>query len=169
MLFLCGQPGTGKILLMNEIFNHELKNIEFTFNLYLNCMSLNSIKEFYQEVFSFFNKSCNLVKLQDLHVKNYKTITKILKLSPSKENLLSLLQEFNSKSLGIQLKIVFLLDEIDNFYQKHEETNFFEILIIPYTVCCDLKIIMISNNSEFDKYILPKFENRKLKMNKYVF
>ncbi len=169
MLFICGQPGTGKTSLMNEIMEKNLKSHEFSFKIYLNCMSFSSIKEFYEQIFKFFNKSSNLIKLQDLHVKNYNEIIKILKLTPNKDSLSVLLPQFSENLLGVKLTLVILLDEIDNFYQKNDETSFFEILIIPYTICRDLKITMISNDSDFDKFILPKIENRKLKMNKYVF
>ena len=62
-----------------------------------------------------------------------------------------------------------LLDEVDYFYLKNNEILFYDILNIPHIASSVIKILMISNNSEFDKEILPKIKNRKIKIEKCVF
>ena len=97
---------------------------------------------------------------------------KILKTNPSNlkiDTLCNVLNILNSNDVEEKMTPIILLDEIDHFYQKNDDIAFFDILSIPYLSSCNLKILMISNNSEFDKYILPKIENRKIKISKYVF
>jgi Cdc6-like AAA superfamily ATPase len=172
-LFICGQPGTGKTSLMNEIFKSHLTTNKFCFKIYINCMSLNSIKDFNEEIFKFFNKTSSLTILRKIFKsKKYDSLIKVLKTNQNNiktETLCNLLNILNTNDVGEKLTPIILLDEIDHFYQKNDDIAFFDILSIPYLSSCDLKIIMISNNSEFDKYILPKIENRKIKISKYVF
>jgi Cdc6-like AAA superfamily ATPase len=114
-------------------------------------MSVNSIEDFYTEIYDFF-KRLEIRKLE-----------KILSETPNNKNLISL---FNL--LG-ENKPIILLDEVDYFYQKNKDIVFYEMLNIPYICDCDIRIIMISNNSEFDKEILPKIEDKKIRVTKYVF
>lgn len=172
-LFICGQPGTGKTSLMNEIFKSHLTSNKFCFKIYINCMSLNSIKDFNEEIFKFFNKTSSLTIFRKIFKsKKYDSLIKILKTNPSNlkiDTLCNVLNILNSNDVEEKMTPIILLDEIDHFYQKNDDIAFFDILSIPYLSSCNLKILMISNNSEFDKYILPKIENRKIKISKYVF
>lgn len=172
-LFICGQPGTGKTSLMNEIFKSHLTSNKFCFKIYINCMSLNSIKDFNEEIFKFFNKTSSLTIFRKIFKsKKYDSLIKILKTNPNNlkiDTLCNVLNILNSNDVEEKMTPIILLDEIDHFYQKNDDIAFFDILSIPYLSSCNLKILMISNNSEFDKYILPKIENRKIKISKYVF
>jgi Cdc6-like AAA superfamily ATPase len=136
-------------------------------------MSLNSVKDFHEEIFKFFNKTSSLTILRKIFFsKKYDSIIKILKTNQNnikKETVSNLLSLLSSNDAGQSLTPIILLDEIDHFYQKNDDMGFFDIISIPYLSACNLKIVMISNNSEFDKYILPKIENRKIKIAKYVF
>lgn len=172
-LFICGQPGTGKTSLMNEIFKSHLTSNKFCFKIYINCMSLNSIKDFNEEIFKYFNKTSSLTIFRKIFKsKKYDSLIKVLKTNPSNlkiDTLCNVLNILNSNDVEEKMTPIILLDEIDHFYQKNDDIAFFDILSIPYISSCNLKILMISNNSEFDKYILPKIENRKIKISKYVF
>jgi Cdc6-like AAA superfamily ATPase len=153
-LFICGQPGTGKTSLLLEMFNN--KSIELLRNpkylkIYINCMSVNSIDDFYIEIFEFFRK---------LEIRK---LDKILSENPNNRNLITLFNMMGENRPTI------LLDEVDFFYQKNKDIIFYEMLNIPYICDCDIRMIMISNNSEFDKEILPKVEDKKIKVTKYVF
>jgi len=179
-LFVCGQPGTGKTSTILEIFESLEKtskdsshstsnsnNITY-FKMYLNCMSVHSIDDFYFEFFSFFNKIQNLHRLKRILTKNeYHKTSEFLKLNPNKKNLFTFLE--NLESHQEKLKPLILLDEVDYFYQKNNEILFYDILNIPNLASSSLKILMISNNSDFDKEILPKIKNRKIKIEKCVF
>lgn len=173
-LFLCGQPGTGKTSLVLEIFNNCLQEIEFCFKIHINCMSIFSVKDFYDEVFKFFNKTKNLMTLKTFFSSNnnkkYEELTNILKLPSSKNNNLTKFLKFlNEGNLGKKLTPIILLDEVDQLFQKSNDIIFYDILNVPFISDCNMKIIMISNNSDFDKYIIPKIENRKIKIEKHVF
>jgi Cdc6-like AAA superfamily ATPase len=138
----------------NELLNQE----KFSFKIYVNCMSVNSISDFYVEVFNYFKKDKNLASIRDLGL----------------EDLLS--QQTNNKNLIILLdaltkayKPIVVLDEIDHFYKKSKDIDFFELLKVPYLTDCDFKMIIISNNPEFDKEILPKLGDKKIQLQKIVF
>lgn len=167
-LFICGQPGTGKTSLIMDLFNNDesLKDTKYAFKIYLNCMSVNSIDSFFTEVFNYFRSKENL-NIIDKHITNVKTLHKIrsaLDLTPNNKNLRDFLDLIKEK-----FHPIILLDEVDYFYQKNKDIIFYELLNIPYLSDCDIKLMMISNNSEFDKDILPKIENQKIKVLKYVF
>jgi Cdc6-like AAA superfamily ATPase len=153
-LFICGQPGTGKTSLLLELFNQETRLCKecFSFKIYINCMSVHSIDEFYSQVFAYFKKTEN------------RELDDILTLSPSNKNLLKLFD-----ALDEHHKPIIVLDEIDYFYSKNKDIEFYEMLKLPYLTDRDVKMIMISNNSEFDKEILPKVEDKKIKVVKVVF
>lgn len=184
-LFICGQPGTGKTSLILEIFNSNLNNIEYSFKLYLNCMSVQSIEEFYSEFFKYFNTTKNLdVLLTHFSHKKYIEMINVLKLQPNNKNLLKFLSllntwsekssennDINNEKSNEKFKFtpIILLDEVDYLYQKNKDILFYEILNLPYLTQSNLKLMLISNNAEFDKEIFPKIENAKIKVLKYVF
>jgi Cdc6-like AAA superfamily ATPase len=150
MLFICGQPGTGKTSLLLELLGKG-DTVSSNFRIYINCMSVNSIEDFYVEVFNYFKKSENLLKN-----------TEILDLPANNKNLRQLFDEINEK-------VIIVLDEVDYFYQKNKDIIFFELFKIPYLSDCDTRMIMISNNSEFDKEIIPKIEDKKIKIDRIQF
>lgn len=172
-LFLCGLPGTGKTSLMTEILEVDFKrNINFPFKIYLNCMSLHSIKDFIKEFFNYFTNEINMKIIKELFSHNqnlYNQILTILDNYEKEKDILNFLEKLSESKLNKSMTITILLDEIDHFYNGVNEIIFFEILSLPYLSKSNLKLIMISNNSEFDKFILPKIENRKISINKYIF
>lgn len=62
-----------------------------------------------------------------------------------------------------------VLDEIDFLYKKKDSYLFFSLLSIPYLINNDIKMILISNNADFDNEIFPKLKNRKITIQKIVF
>ena len=74
--------------------------------------------------------------------------------------LMSYMREYN---------IAIVLDEIDFLYRKSNEISFYEIINIPYITGTNVKMILISNNSDFDNEIFPKLKNRKIQINKIDF
>jgi Cdc6-like AAA superfamily ATPase len=163
-LFVCGQPGTGKTSLILEIFN-ILTEEEFSFKMYLNCMSVHSIQDFYNQFFKYFNKTENLFKLKKIFEPIvFKNLVSILKQKSNKTNTAKFLAGLTDK-----IRPIILFDEVDYFYNKNHEILFFDILKIPHLSEIDLKILMISNNSDFDKEILPKIKNCKILIEKCVF
>ena len=68
-----------------------------------------------------------------------------------------------------EYNIAIVLDEIDFLYRKSNEISFYEIINIPYITGTNVKMILISNNSDFDNEIFPKLKNRKIQINKIVF
>jgi Cdc6-like AAA superfamily ATPase len=64
---------------------------------------------------------------------------------------------------------IFLLDEIDFLYKKKDDYLFFSLLLIPYFKNNGVKMIIISNNADFDNEIFPKLKNRKIIIQKLIF
>ena len=164
-LFVSGQPGTGKTSLIIEIINNDLyENKEYFLKFSINCLSINSTDDFYDAVFKYLN---------DPKIYNYFSETFDEKKS---DNLISILQEKptqNSfqKILNILGKTPFiiLLDEIDFLYKKKDDYLFFSLLTIPYLTNSGVKMILISNNADFDNEIFPKLKNRNITIKKIIF
>ena len=164
-LFVSGQPGTGKTSLIVEILNNDLyENKEYFLKFSINCLSINSTDDFYDAVFKYLN---------DPKIYNYFTETFDEK---KYDNLISILQEKptqNSfqKILNILGKTPFiiLLDEIDFLYKKKDDYLFFSLLTIPYLTNSGVKMILISNNADFDNEIFPKLKNRNITIKKIIF
>ena len=64
---------------------------------------------------------------------------------------------------------IILLDEIDFLYKKKDDYLFFSLLLIPYLTKNGLKMILISNNADFDNEIFPKLKNRNITIQKLIF
>jgi Cdc6-like AAA superfamily ATPase len=157
-LFICGQPGTGKTSLLLEIFKKDLCLINNTIKIYINFMSVHSAEDFYYQILKFLLENRQDLKIPVAYreaLNSKKNLNKTL---------LEILDLFKSK-----FTFLILLDEVDNFYQKQKEIVFYEILNTPYLTDTLMKLILISNNSEFDKDVMPKIESRKIKVSRIVF
>ena len=164
-LFISGQPGTGKTSLINEIYIEDLKTEQNYFLKFaINCLSINSTEDFYESIFKFLNapKFYNYFK-KIFDDKTYNVIIEILKDVPCEDSFLKLLTKLNKTTFLI------LLDEIDFLYKKADDYLFFSLLSIPYLMNSDVKMILISNNSDFDNEIFPKLKNRKIQISKIIF
>lgn len=164
-MFISGQPGTGKTSLVLDILDNGLsKESKFIFHLCLNCISLTSSEEFYNEFFKHMNTIENYDKFKKcFDKKGYDKIVNVLSEEANAKNftrLMNYLKEYN---------IAIVLDEIDFLYQKSNEISFYEIINIPYISGTNVKMILISNNSDFDNEIFPKLKNRKIQIEKIVF
>jgi len=163
-LFICGQPGTGKTSLLLEIFKHDLKNFDFSIKIYINCMSVHSSEDFYYQIIKFLIENIQLLD----NFKDRKTLDSYKQILHSKKNLnknfLEILELYENR-----FTFLILLDEVDNFYQKQKEIIFYEILKTPYLADTNFKLMLISNNPEFDKEVMPKLETRKIKNSRLVF
>lgn len=163
-LFICGQPGTGKTSLSLEILKNDLKLADNIIKIYINCMSVHSIEDFYCQILEFlFNNFHVLKSIADRkNLMSYKNILSYKKnLNKNFIEILELYKEY--------FTFLILLDEVDNFYQKQKEIIFYEILNTPYLTDTEIKIMLISNNPEFDKEILPKIESKKIKISRIIF
>lgn len=174
-LFISGQPGTGKTSLLNEIFreNEEKKEEQSFLKFAINCLAIVNTEDFYDSVIKY---------LQSDEVKNFlnkkienKGLENILKIleSPTKsENKgeASLMKIFNIfKEAKTEFSFIILLDEVDFLYKRNNDLLFFNLISIPYLVDSNVKMILISNNSDFDNEIFPKFKNRGVELQKMVF
>lgn len=163
-LFISGQPGTGKTSLVLDLFNStSLGSKQYFIKLTINCMSLSSIQEFYNQIFKCLNNPSIYDYLTENYNKSYDKLTSLLKQTPGNQLLMNILSLLNSST------ILIVLDEIDFFYQKNNELLFFDIINLPYLINTDMKMILISNNSDFDNEVFPKLLNRKIKTDKIVF
>ncbi len=163
-LFISGQPGTGKTSLILDIFKNNLMDDRFFFKFYLNCISLNSVDDFYENIFKLFNTTENYDFLLKIFSKEeYLKIIQCLSKTPNKKTFNKIL--FFLKKFTITI----LLDEIDFLFKKNDEYSFFELMSLPYLSKTDIKLILISNNSDFDNLIFPKLKNRNIQIEKIVF
>ncbi len=163
-LFISGQPGTGKTSLILEIFKNDLMDDKFFFKFYLNCISLHSVDDFYENIFKLFNTTENYDFLLKIFSKEeYLKIIQCLSKTPNKKTFNKIL--FFLKKFTITI----LLDEIDFLFKKNDEYSFFELMSLPYLSKTDIKLILISNNSDFDNLIFPKLKNRNIQIEKIVF
>ena len=80
-LFVSGQPGTGKTSLILEILNNDLaENKEYFLKFSINCLSINSTDDFYENVFKYLNDPCRYNYFEEkLGEKNQKNLINILK------------------------------------------------------------------------------------------
>ena len=164
-LFVSGQPGTGKTSLITEIFNTDLLNDQKYFLKFsINCLSINSTDDFYEALFKYLN---------DAHIYNYfnkildekkqKNIINLLKETPCQNSFQKILNLLGNTTFTI------LLDEIDFLYKKRDDYLFFSLLLIPYLTNNGVKMILISNNADFDNEIFPKLKNRNITIKKLIF
>lgn len=174
-LFICGQPGTGKTSLLLEIFKNDLGASSSTIKIYINCMSVHSAEDFYFQILKFLFENFNLLgNARDLKLlQSYREVLQISNSSSNNNN--NSRKNLNKSFLEImdlyksKFTFLVLLDEVDNFYQKQKEIVFYEILNTPYLTDTQMKLMLISNNSEFDKDVMPKIESRKIKVSRIVF
>ena len=164
-LFVSGQPGTGKTSLILEILNNDLaENKEYFLKFSINCLSINSTDDFYENVFKYLNDPCRYNYFEEkLGEKNQKNLINILKETPSQNNFQKILN-----ILG-KTPFIILLDEIDFLYKKRDDFLFFSLLTIPYLANSGVKMILISNNADFDNEIFPKLKNRNITIKKIIF
>ena len=164
-LFVSGQPGTGKTSLILEILNNDLaENKEYFLKFSINCLSINSTEDFYENVFKYLNDPCRYNYFEEkLGEKNQKNLINILKETPSQNNFQKILN-----ILG-KTPFIILLDEIDFLYKKRDDFLFFSLLTIPYLTNSGVKMILISNNADFDNEIFPKLKNRNITIKKIIF
>ena len=164
-LFVSGQPGTGKTSLILEILNNDLaESKEYFLKFSINCLSINSTDDFYENVFKYLNDPCRYNYFEEkLGEKNQKNLINILKETPSQNNFQKILN-----ILG-KTPFIILLDEIDFLYKKRDDFLFFSLLTIPYLTNSGVKMILISNNADFDNEIFPKLKNRNITIKKIIF
>ena len=164
-LFVSGQPGTGKTSLIMEILNNDLaENKEYFLKFSINCLSINSTDDFYENVFKYLNDPCRYNYFEEkLGEKNQKNLINILKETPSQNTFQKILN-----ILG-KTPFIILLDEIDFLYKKRDDFLFFSLLTIPYLTNSGVKMILISNNADFDNEIFPKLKNRNITIKKIIF
>ena len=164
-LFVSGQPGTGKTSLIVEILNNDLsENKEYFLKFSINCLSINSTDDFYDAVFKYMNDATIYNYLQEiLEEKKYNHLIKLLKENPSQNSFLKILN-----TLG-KTPFIILLDEIDFLYKRKDDFLFFSLLTIPYLTNTGVKMILISNNADFDNEIFPKLKNRNITIKKIIF
>jgi len=164
-LFVSGQPGTGKTSLIVEILNNDLaENKEYFLKFSINCLSINSTDDFYEGVFKYLNDPCRYNYFEEkLGEKSQKNLINILKETPSQNTFQKILN-----ILG-KTPFIILLDEIDFLYRKRDDFLFFSLLTIPYLTNSGVKMILISNNADFDNEIFPKLKNRNITIKKIIF
>ena len=164
-LFVSGQPGTGKTSLIMEILNNDLaENKEYFLKFSINCLSINSTDDFYENVFKYLNDPSRYNYFEEkLGEKNQKNLINILKETPSQNSFQKILN-----ILG-KTPFIILLDEIDFLYKKRDDFLFFSLLTIPYLTNSGVKMILISNNADFDNEIFPKLKNRNITIKKIIF
>ena len=164
-LFVSGQPGTGKTSLIVEILNNDLiDDNNYFLKFSINCLSINSTADFYEALFKYLNNANVYNYLNKiLGDKKQKYIIALLKETPC--------QNIFQKILTIlgDTCFIILLDEIDFLYRKRDDYLFFSLLLIPYLTKNGLKMILISNNADFDNEIFPKLKNRNITIQKLIF
>ena len=164
-LFVSGQPGTGKTSLIAEILSCDLADDQKYFLKFsINCLSINSTDDFYEALFKYLNdaKIYNYFN-KILDDKNQKNIINLLKETPCQNVFQKILNILGNTSFTI------LLDEIDFLYKKRDDYLFFSLLLIPYLTNNGVKMILISNNADFDNEIFPKLKNRNIIIQKLIF
>ena len=164
-LFVSGQPGTGKTSLIAEILNIDLLNDQKYFLKFsINCLSINSTDDFYEALFKYLNDAIIYNYLnKTLGEKKQKNIITLLKETPCQNSFQKILNILGDISFTI------LLDEIDFLYRKRDDYLFFSLLLIPYLTKNGVKMILISNNADFDNEIFPKLKNRNITITKLIF
>ena len=170
IIYICGQPGTGKTSLVMNIINKKqsLDNNKYII-VNLNCYSIKGIKEIYDFYFialkSYLesNNEALLLKIIETDIMQLESVKPL----SNKEILI--------KSLGLLKNIaipVLILDEVDGVYPGDKSkchTAYNELFKIPFTTDNMIKIIMISNNSEFDKKIFNEINLISVNVVKVIF
>ena len=164
-LFVSGQPGTGKTSLILEILTNDLaENEEYFLKFSINCLSINSTEDFYEAVFRYLNDPIRYNHFNKiLDNKISKSLISILKEKPTQNSFQKILNILGNTPFMI------LLDEIDFLYKKKDDFLFFSLLTIPYLTNSGVKMILISNNADFDNEIFPKLKNRNITIKKIIF
>lgn len=164
-LFVSGQPGTGKTSLILEILTNDLaENEEYFLKFSINCLSINSTEDFYEAVFRYLNDPIRYNHFNKiLDNKISKSLISILKEKPTQNSFQKILNILGNTPF------IILLDEIDFLYKKKDDFLFFSLLIIPYLTNSGVKMILISNNADFDNEIFPKLKNRNITIKKIIF
>lgn len=127
-------------------------------------MSLTQSDEFYNEFYKEMNTTDSYDTFKEIfEQKKYNKVINLLESEADSKHLLKFLNYFKGYNFCI------VLDEIDYLYKKANEMGFYEIINIPYLAETNIKMILISNNSDFDNEILPKLRNRKIQIEKIVF
>ena len=164
-LFVSGQPGTGKTSLIVERLNDDVaENKEYFRKFQINCLSINSTDDFYENVFKYLNDPIRYNYFEEiLGDKKQKNLIQILKEPPTQNSFQKILN-----NLG-KTPFIILLDEIDFLYRKRDDYLFFSLLTIPYLTNSGVKMILISNNADFDNEIFPKLKNRNITIKKIIF
>ena len=157
-LFVSGQPGTGKTSLIFEIINNDLSgNKEYFLKFSINCLSINCTDDFYEAVFTYLNDSVIYNYFNEIFdEKRAQNLISTLKLKPNENSFQKILNILGKTSF------ILLLDEIDFLYKKRDDYLFFSLLTIPYLMNSGVKMILISNNADFDNEIFPKLKNRNI-------
>jgi Cdc6-like AAA superfamily ATPase len=165
-LFVSGQPGTGKTSLIIEILNNDLiDDKKYFLKFSINCLSINSTDDFYEALFKYLNDAKIYNYLNNiLGEKKQKAIISLLKETPCQNVFQKILT-----ILGDNTSFIILLDEIDFLYKKKDDYLFFSLLLIPYLTKNGVKMILISNNADFDNEIFPKLKNRNITIKKLIF
>ena len=164
-LFVSGQPGTGKTSLIAEILNNDLMNDENYFLKFsINCLSINSTDDFYDALFKYLNDATiyNYFN-KNLGEKKQKNIIALLKEVPCQTNFQKILNIIGD------ICFIIMLDEVDFLYKSNNDFLFFSLLLIPYLTKNGVKMILISNNADFDNEIFPKLKNRNITIKKLIF
>ena len=164
-LFVSGQPGTGKTSLILEILTNDLiDNEEYFLKFSINCLSINSTDDFYEAVFRYLNDPIRYNHFnKKLDNKISKNLISILKEKPTQNSFQKILNILGNTPF------IILLDEIDFLYKKKDDFLFFSLLTIPYLTNSGVKMILISNNADFDNEIFPKLKNRNITIKKIIF
>ena len=164
-LFVSGQPGTGKTSLIFEIINNDLSgNKEYFLKFSINCLSINCTDDFYEAVFTYLNDSVIYNYFNEIFdEKRAQNLISTLKLKPNENSFQKILNILGKTSF------ILLLDEIDFLYKKRDDYLFFSLLTIPYLMNSGVKMILISNNADFDNEIFPKLKNRNITIKKIIF
>ena len=164
-LFVSGQPGTGKTSLILEILTNDLaENEEYFLKFSINCLSINSTEDFYEAVFRYLNDPIRYNHFNKiLDNKISKSLISILKEKPTQNSFQKILNILGNTPF------IILLDEIDFLYKKKDDFLFFSLLTIPYLTNSGVKMILISNNADFDNEIFPKLKNRNITIKKIIF
>jgi len=164
-LFVSGQPGTGKTSLILEILTNDLaENEEYFLKFSINCLSINSTEDFYEAVFRYLNDPIRYNHFNKiLDNKISKSLISILKEKPTQNSFQKILNILGN------IPFIILLDEIDFLYKKKDDFLFFSLLTIPYLTNSGVKMILISNNADFDNEIFPKLKNRNITIKKIIF
>ena len=151
-IYVCGQPGTGKTSLINQILS-SFKEIDLSLQFYFNCMCFKNANDFYSNFFDQMKKLYHIIEKQFSKAemnKFEKLISTALKTKSTTEEskgvTLDVIGLFKNKFtpyiffINKQCRII-ILDEIDYVYQKYYSIIFFDILKLPYLTETNMKYI----------------------------